>query len=298
MADHADFYNYYEKESESAGTRARFMAIKATVLRLIEARTMAGAAAHAIAAPAANAANAATAAALDVADIGCGAGTQCQLWAADGHRVHGADINAGLIALARRRSAEAGFDIRFEVASATALPWPDQSMDVCIAPELLEHVADWQGVLNELVRVLKPGGALYLSTSNKLCPKQEEYTLPLYAWYPGFVKRHVERLAMSTQPQLAGHATYPAVNWFSFYGLRDVLAARGFTCLDRFDMIDQTRLGLTARRLVGLVRRWPPLRFLGHVATSYTVLLGFRTAAGSGFAPYAVKKPAGPGPTG
>lgn len=254
MAEHGHFYSYYEKESESVGTRQRFVAIKGTLLRLIGAGPRV----------------------LDVADVGCGAGTQCQLWAAAGHRLHGADINAGLIALARRRCDEAGLDVSFSVASATALPWADQSMDVCIAPELLEHVADWAGVLGELVRVLKPGGALYLSTSNKLCPKQEEFTLPLYAWYPGWVKRHCERLALTTHPQLAGYATYPAVNWFSYYGLRDYLAPLGFTCLDRFDMVDVATQGRAARFAVQLLRRCWPLRFLGHVATSYTVLLAFK----------------------
>jgi len=257
MADHGHFYDYYEKESESAGTRRRFAAIQATLLRLIGSGPRV----------------------LDVADVGCGAGTQCQLWAAAGHRLHGADINASLISLARQRCTDAGLDVNFVVASATALPWPDQSMDVCIAPELLEHVADWSAVLSELVRVLKPGGALYLSTSNKLCPKQEEFTLPLYAWYPGWLKRHCERLACTTHPQLAAYATYPAVNWFSYYGLRDHLAPLGFTCMDRFDMADLNTQGRIARCALRLLRRWRPLRFLGHVATSYTVLLAFKRGA-------------------
>lgn len=255
---HEDFYAYYEKESGSAAARVRFGAIQATLLRLI---------------------GGAPQQALCVADIGCGAGTQCRLWAEQGHHVYGADINEALIGLARERATEAALDIRFEVASATALPWPDQSMDLCIAPELLEHVADWQGCLRELTRVLKPGGALFLSTSNLLCPRQEEFTLPLYSWYPGFAKRYVEKLARTSRPELAGYATYPAVNWFTYYGLRDHLAQLGFSCMDRFDMIDVSRQGRLGSRLIGLIRKVPALRFLGHVATSYTVLLGVKARA-------------------
>lgn len=249
-----DFFTYYEKESCGPAALQRFAAIESTLMRLLGR------------APGP----------LAVADIGCGAGTQSQLWAGHGHRVFGADINAALIGLARQRAARAGLDIRFEVASATALPWPDQSMDLCIAPELLEHVADWQGVLAELLRVLKPGGALFLSTSNRLCPKQEEFTLPLYSWYPGFVKRRVVQLARSSRPELAGYATYPAVNWFTYYGLRDYLQQRGLKCMDRFDMMDTAQHGVLTRKLIGLIRRLAPLRFLGHVATSYTVLLGVK----------------------
>ncbi|MES2739991.1 MAG: class I SAM-dependent methyltransferase [Pseudomonadota bacterium] len=254
---HQDFYAYYEKESSSGAARLRFGAIQANLLRLLGA----------------------PAGPLRVADIGCGAGTQCMLWAAQGHQVFGADINAALVELARKRAGEAALAIRFEVASATALPWPDQSMDLCIAPELLEHVADWQGCLREFVRVLKPGGALYLSTSNLLCPRQEEFTLPLYSWYPAPLKRHIEQLARTTRPQLAGYATYPAVNWFTFYGLRDHLGQQGLRCLDRFDMMDLTHKSRLARLAVGLARKVAPLRFLAHVATPYTVLLAFKAPA-------------------
>ncbi len=251
---HADFYSYYEKESDSEAARQRFAAIQATLLRLLGRPRRA----------------------LAVADIGCGAGTQARLWAADGHRVCGADINEALVGLARQRAARVGLAIDFQVASATALPWPDQSMDLCIAPELLEHVADWQAVLAELVRVLKPGGALFLSTSNRLCPRQEEFTLPMYSWYPGFVKRRVVELARTTRPQLAGYAVYPAVNWFTFYQLRAHLAGSGIASMDRFDMMDVGGRGPLVRGALRLIRALPPLRFLGHVATSYTVLLGVK----------------------
>lgn len=253
-ASHADFYAYYEKESISDGTRLRFETIQSNLLRLLGQPKVA----------------------LNVADIGCGAGTQCRLWAEKGHHVSGVDINEALIELARERTRQSGLAVRFDVASATALPWTDQSMDLCIAPELLEHVVDWQGCLSEIVRVLKPGGALFLSTSNKLCPQQEEFTLPFYSWYPGWLKRHVEHLARTTRPELAGYATYPAVNWFTFYGLRDHLAQSGITCMDRFDMMDLSAHGRFVNIATKMIRKVSPLRFLGHVATSYTVLLGIK----------------------
>ena len=214
---------------------------------------------------------------LDVADIGCGAGTQCRLWAARGHRVFGVDVNEPLIRLAEKRAAEEGVEIKFEVGSATALPWADRTMDVCLVPELLEHVADWQSCVNEAARVLRPGGLLYLSTTNVLCPKQQEFTLPLYSWYPGPLKRYCERLAVTTRPAIANFAKYPAVHWFSFYGLRDFLEPLGFRCLDRFDLIDTAGKGTHAKFIVGVVQAIPLLRFLGHVATPSTYLVAVKS---------------------
>jgi ubiquinone/menaquinone biosynthesis C-methylase UbiE len=249
-----DFYAYYEKESMSIEANTRFGAIRSTLLRLIAQPQLE----------------------LNIADLGCGAGTQCRMWAEQGHHVFGVDINAALISLARERATQAELDICFDVASVTALPWPDNSMDLCIAVELLEHVSNWQGCLSEMIRVLKPGGALFLSTSNRLCPLQEEYVLPMYSWYPSFIKRYVEHLAFTTRPELAGNAIYPAVNWFTYYELRRHLESLGFSCLDRFDMIDTMRQGKLGNAVVGLIKKLPALRFLGHVSTSYTVLLASR----------------------
>jgi 2-polyprenyl-3-methyl-5-hydroxy-6-metoxy-1,4-benzoquinol methylase len=253
---HEEFYAYYARESQSDATERRFRAIQATVLRVAVANGLAGR--------------------LDVADIGCGAGTQSRLWAQQGHRVFGLDVNAPLIALAQKRAAEGGLEIKFDVGSATALPWPDRSLDICLLPELLEHVADWRSCLNEAARVLRPGGLLYLSTTNVLCPVQHEFNLPLYSWYPDALKRHCERLAITTQPALANHAKYPAVNWFSYYSLRDFLAPLGFRCLDRFALIDTAAKASFARYIARAVQTVPFLRFLGHVATPSTYLVAIK----------------------
>lgn len=254
---HEAFYRYYEEASEGQGAHERFAAIYAMLERMVGWPESG----------------------LNVADIGCGAGTQCRLWARRGHRVFGADINAALVALARKRCAEEGLAVSFEVASATALPWRDASMDICIAPELLEHVEDWRGCIAEFVRILKPGGALYLCTSNLLCPRQQEFTLPLYSWYPPPLKRYCVRLARSTHPQIAGHATYPAVHWFTFYGLREHLGGLGMRSFDRFDMMDMAGRGRATRLAVRSLRAVPPLRWLGHAVTPYTSVLAVKEGA-------------------
>jgi 2-polyprenyl-6-hydroxyphenyl methylase/3-demethylubiquinone-9 3-methyltransferase len=118
---------------------------------------------------------------------------------------------------------------------------------------------------------------LYLSTTNVLCPKQQEFNLPMYSWYPGPLKRYCERLAVSTRPGIANYATYPAVNWFSFYGLREYLKPLGFDCLDRFALIDVSAKGKLAAAIVRLMQQWSLPNFLGHVATSGTYLIAVKS---------------------
>jgi 2-polyprenyl-6-hydroxyphenyl methylase/3-demethylubiquinone-9 3-methyltransferase len=254
---HESFFDYYAAESLSPRTVERYASIRDVVLRVYGGRNV-------LAGP------------LEVLDVGCGAGTQCLMWAELGHSVHGLDVNEPLLNLGRQRAAEQGREIDFRLGSAVKLPWSDESMDACLVPELLEHVAEWKSCLLEFTRVLRPGGVLFLSTTNKLCPRQQEYNLPGYSWYPGFIKRRCERLAATTRPNLAGYAKYPAVNWFSFYSLRNVLASAGFNSLDRFDVMDLSTKGWLARTLVTAIRSIPPLRFLAHMVTSSTVVVAVK----------------------
>ena len=210
---------------------------------------------------------------LHVADIGCGTGVQCELWAEQGHLVHGLDVEAAVIEAARRRAERCGLPMEFRVGTAESLPWPDASMDVCLAVEVLEHVERWERCLDEMVRILRPGGWLYLSTTNRLCPKQQEFNLPLYSWYPAPLKRRYERLSRSSHPHLAQHTKYPAVHWFTFYQLRAALRQRGLESRDRFDMIPLQHQGACARGVVRFVRQVPLARWLAHVATPYTALV-------------------------
>jgi 2-polyprenyl-6-hydroxyphenyl methylase/3-demethylubiquinone-9 3-methyltransferase len=212
----------------------------------------------------------------DMLDVGCNAGGQCGVWATSGHRVHGLDINEPLLELARKRASESGQEIDYRLGTATDLPWPDVSMDICIALELLEHVAEWERCLDEMARVVRPAGIVFVSTTNMLCPIQQEFTLPVYSWYPNSVKRYFERLATTTHPEFANHAKYPAVNWFTPYRLRAEFARRGFDSFDRFDLVDVDNKGKLATKTIASIKTLPLLRFLAHVCTSGTTMLGVK----------------------
>jgi 2-polyprenyl-6-hydroxyphenyl methylase/3-demethylubiquinone-9 3-methyltransferase len=138
---------------------------------------------------------------------------------------------------------------------------------------LLEHVEDWRSCLNEFARILRPKGLLYLSTTNKLCPIQQEFELPLYSWYPARLKRHYVELALTTRPELANFATYPAVNWFTNKQLEKALGQLGLSAMDRFDVMDLSTKPAPVRWAVQLVRVAPPFRWLAHVASRSTIVI-------------------------
>ena len=253
----ARFVEYYSHESASERAVERALGIMGAVQR----------ARHAAQLPQER---------LAVADIGCNAGTQSRCWLERDHSVQGLDISRDLVGLARQRNAEFKERCSFHVGSATALPWSNDTFDVCLLPELLEHVEDWESVVREAARVLKPGGTLYLSTTNVLCPIQQEFSLPGYSWYPAPIKRWFLQRARTTHRQLVNFATYPAVHWFSPYGLSHFLRGLGIRSLDRFDLIDLDSKGAAAKLAVASIKVLPPLRFAAHVLTPSTVLVGIK----------------------
>ena len=256
-SSHRQFVDYYEKQSLTESTRQRFEAIRKRVLRLAHSGGR-------VKAP------------LDVLDIGCGAGMQCVMWASAGDRAYGIDINASLVEIARERAAVAKVSVRFDIGSATSLPYEAASMDVCLMPELLEHIQDWEACLNEAVRILRPGGVLFLSTSNLLCPVQHEFNLALYAWYPPPLNHYFEKLAVTTRPDIANYARYPAVHWFTYYGLARYLRQHGMSCFDRFDMIDTDGSGPLKVTVVRLIRGSWLLRIAGQMCTPGTIVFAVK----------------------
>ena len=69
---------------------------------------------------------------IDVLDMGCGTGFLALEFAALGHHATGADFSEQMIERARVKAAERSLEVRFDVADAENLPYPDGSFDLLI----------------------------------------------------------------------------------------------------------------------------------------------------------------------
>jgi SAM-dependent methyltransferase len=96
----------------------------------------------------------------DVVDIGCGAGNVVRAIAENRPdlRVHGVDVSAGALEVARRAAPE----LDFQQASAESLPFEDGSMSAVVMLDVLEHLTDPAAVLHEIHRVLRPAGLFHI----------------------------------------------------------------------------------------------------------------------------------------
>lgn len=99
-----------------------------------------------------------------ILDIACGTGFGSHLLAKQGYQVHGADLSKSTIDLCQK--AFKWPSLQFLTADATALPFPDAYFDAVISFETIEHTTQYEKVLQEFKRVLKPGGRILISTPN------------------------------------------------------------------------------------------------------------------------------------
>jgi ubiquinone/menaquinone biosynthesis C-methylase UbiE len=97
------------------------------------------------------------------ADIGCGPGYLAieLARAAPGLHVTGVDLSNAMLAQGIENAALAGVAhaVDFRTGDAAALPFPDGSLDLVVSTLSLHHWDDPVSVLDEIARVLRPGGA-------------------------------------------------------------------------------------------------------------------------------------------
>jgi SAM-dependent methyltransferase len=95
-----------------------------------------------------------------VLDLATGTGEVAVRAAARGARVTGIDITEPMLEKARRRAAEAGADITFDLGDIEYLPYEDGCFDVLVSNFGLIFAVDHANVAAELARVACPGARL------------------------------------------------------------------------------------------------------------------------------------------
>ncbi|SFQ36109.1 2-polyprenyl-6-hydroxyphenyl methylase / 3-demethylubiquinone-9 3-methyltransferase [Roseivivax halotolerans] len=102
-----------------------------------------------------------------VLDLGCAGGFMAEALARRGAHVTGLDPAEDAIAAARAHADEEGLAITYDIGTGEGMSYPDAAFDAVVCVDVLEHVADLQKTLDQVVRVLKPGGRFFFDTINR-----------------------------------------------------------------------------------------------------------------------------------
>ena len=172
-------------------------------------------------------------------DAGCGGGrntiAMAQLGAAE---AHGIDVGAAGIEDARKRS-QGLPNVVFKQANVEAIPYPDNSFDAVWCAGVLMHVADEEKALDELARVLKPGGLLYMlvyATGGMRWPLIQ-LLKPIAAEIgQSTMEEAVEKsgIAANKRRTFVDDLFCPKFDFFHWERLRQMLERRGLTRIERW----------------------------------------------------------------
>ena len=100
-----------------------------------------------------------------ILDIGCGLGTYVRRFSDFSATVHGMDVDLPRLAEGARRGTA-----NLLAGAGESLPYRDDTFDVVVLNEVIEHVQDDAATLREAMRVLRPGGSVVIYCPNRLWP--------------------------------------------------------------------------------------------------------------------------------
>jgi ubiquinone/menaquinone biosynthesis C-methylase UbiE len=75
-------------------------------------------------------------------------------------------------------------NVHFIIGDAMQLPCGDNIFDIVVCNHVYEHVPDSHSLMEEVYRVLKPGGFCYFAAGNKFSVIEGHYKLPFLSWLP------------------------------------------------------------------------------------------------------------------
>lgn len=104
---------------------------------------------------------------LTVLDVGCGGGLLSAPLSRLGAKVTGLDASEESIRVARHYAESHGLDIDYRCALAEDLARDGASFDLLVNMEVVEHVADVPAFMDTCCRLVRPGGAMAVSTLNR-----------------------------------------------------------------------------------------------------------------------------------
>ena len=168
-------------------------------------------------------------------DVGTGVGTLPEALASAGADVVALDVQDRRVPGIRRTG--------FVVGRGERLPFRDEAFDGVISSNVLEHVEDTWGLIDELFRVCRPGGLVYVSWTNWYSPFGGHEWSPFHYAGPNLGPRLYRAILGRSPMNVPGQSLFPVHVGNVLQGLR----TRGLEPLDVAP------------------RYWPSLRLLARI---------------------------------
>lgn len=135
------------------------------------------------------------------------------------YRITGLDISHTFVQIARRNAAQAGAEVDFQQGNASNMPFADQSFDFLLCRAAFKNFSEPVRALQEMYRVLKPGGRALVIDLRKDAPME------------------------SIAEMVNGSGTGPINRMISKFTFRFMLLKRAYTRKQFDEFLAQTKFG-------------------------------------------------------
>lgn len=158
-----------------------------------------------------------------ILDVGCGGGFLSNELARQGYTVTGVDVSPESLKVAAAHDVTG--TVKYEVADAFKLPYPDESFDALTAMDFLEHIENPELVIKEFSRVLKPGGLFFFHTFNRN-PLSWLVIIKLLEWFVKNTPKNMHVIRLFIKPrELSEYAQRAGLQVMSMVGIRPVFSS-------------------------------------------------------------------------
>lgn len=176
----------------------------------------------------------------EVLDLGCGAGTYVRTLAALGHKVVGLDYS--LPSLHRAIRADSRRAASYAGGEAYHLPFGRECFDLVVCIGVFQALKDPQWALDEIIRVLRPGGMLLAEFLN--------------AWHLFALARSIYEKIAGRLPRLQTYSPFLVHLWFARRGFTHIRRAGVYLPPRQLPWLDRL---FRQKRMIRLLERIPGL---------------------------------------
>jgi len=143
---------------------------------------------------------------LNLLDIGSSTGIMTKLLSKSFKNTVGIDIDKTAVDYAKQN-----FEcpnLHFFIQDSMNIEFTENSFDVINCSHIYEHVPDSKQLMNEIYRVLKPGGICFFAAGNRLVFMEAHYKLPFLSVVPKWLAHKYIRLFKKADSYYETHLTY------------------------------------------------------------------------------------------
>jgi SAM-dependent methyltransferase len=146
-------------------------------------------------------------------DIGCSAGINTNFLGSELKAVIGIEIDEDALKFGNAHKKP---NVHFLIGDAFLLPFNNNIFDIVICNHVYEHVPDAKILMNEIFRILKPGGFCYFGAGNRFGIMEPHYQLPFLSWFPKSVANFYLSVLKRKGPYYE--------NLRSYYGIKKLIS--------------------------------------------------------------------------